>query len=76
MLYKNGGALESAWKADTIIFDKTGTLTVGKPVLTDICPLPGVRKEDLLTVSAAIETCSDHPISKAVTDYADAVSPV
>ena len=49
VLYKNGGALESAWKADTIIFDKTGTLTVGKPVLTDICPLPGVRKEDLLS---------------------------
>ena len=70
VLYKNGGALESAWKADTIIFDKTGTLTVGKPVLTDICPLPGVREEELLAVSAAIETCSDHPISKAVTDYA------
>ena len=70
VLYKNGGALESAWKADTIIFDKTGTLTVGKPILTDICPLSGVTEEELLSVSAAIETRSDHPISKAVTAYA------
>ena len=70
VLFKNGGALETAWKADAVVFDKTGTLTVGEPRLTDVCPLPGVPEEELLEAAAAIETCSDHPISKAVTAYA------
>ena len=72
VLYKNGGALETAWKADAVVFDKTGTLTVGEPRLTDVCPLPGVTAEALLSVAAAIETRSDHPISKAVTACAKA----
>ena len=63
VLYKNGGALETAWKADAVVFDKT---------LTDVCPLPGVTAEALLSVAAAIETRSDHPISKAVTACAKA----
>ncbi len=67
VLFKNGGALETAWKADTIVFDKTGTLTLGQPRLTDVCPLPGVTEDELLSVAAAIETRSDHPIAKAVT---------
>lgn len=70
VLFKNGSALENAWKADTIVFDKTGTLTLGEPVLTDVRPLPGVTEETLLRLSAAIETHSDHPISRAVTTYA------
>ena len=67
VLYKNGGALENAWKADAVVFDKTGTLTVGEPTLTDVCPIPGVTEEDLLHIATAIETHSDHPISRAVT---------
>ena len=69
VLFKSGGALETAWKADAVVFDKTGTLTLGEPRLTDVCPLSGVTAEELLKVAAAIETCSDHPISKAVTAY-------
>ncbi len=67
VLYKNGGALETAWKADAVVFDKTGTLTLGEPTLTDVRPLPGVTEEDLLRIAAAVETHSDHPISRAVT---------
>ncbi len=67
VLYRNGAALETAWKADAIVFDKTGTLTLGEPRLTDILPLPGVTEAELLSVAAAIETYSDHPIAKAVT---------
>lgn len=70
VLYKTGAALESIRKADTIVFDKTGTLTIGKPMVTDVLALPGVAEEDLLGLAAAIETPSDHPISKAVTAYA------
>ena len=69
VLFKSGGALETAWKADAVAFDKTGTLTVGEPRLTDVCPLSGVTAEELLEAAASIETCSDHPISKAVTAY-------
>ena len=76
VLYKNGGALETAWKADTVVFDKTGTLTVGEPTLTDVRPLPGVTEEELLRVAAAVETRSDHPISKAVTARAKGDSEV
>ena len=67
VLFRNGTALETAWKADAVVFDKTGTLTVGEPRLTDIKPLPGVTEEELLRVAASIETHSDHPIAKAVT---------
>ena len=70
VLFKNGSALENAWKAEAIVFDKTGTLTVGEPRLTDVCPLPGVTAGELLAAAASIETCSDHPISKAVMGYA------
>ena len=70
VLFRKGSALENAKNTDVVIFDKTGTLTAGKPVLTDICPLPGVAEEYLLRISAAIESCSDHPLSKAVTLFA------
>ncbi len=73
VLFKNGGALENAWKADAIVFDKTGTLTLGQPRLTDLCPLPGVSENELLEVAASVETCSDHPISKAVTAFAESI---
>lgn len=72
VLFKNGGALENAFKADTIVFDKTGTLTVGQPMLTDVIPLPGISEDDLLRLAASVELHSDHPISKAVTVYANA----
>lgn len=71
VLYRNGRALENAQNANVVVFDKTGTLTAGRPVLTDICPVPGVTEEGLLRISAAIESCSDHPLSKAVTLFAE-----
>ena len=67
VLYKNGGALETAWKADAVVFDKTGTLTIGEPTVTDVRPLPGMTEAELLNVAASIETHSDHPIARAVT---------
>lgn len=73
VLYKNGGALETAWKADAVVFDKTGTLTLGEPKLTEIKPMPGVTEEALLSVAAALELHSDHPIAKAVTARANEI---
>ncbi|MGB3456545.1 MAG: heavy metal translocating P-type ATPase [Litorimonas sp.] len=66
VLIKGGAPLESLGKLDAIAFDKTGTLTKGEPRLTDIQPYGGVTEEELLRVSAAVETLSDHPLAQAV----------
>ena len=72
VLIKGGAPLESLGKLDAIAFDKTGTLTEGEPRLTDIHPYDGVTEEELLRVSAAVETLSDHPLAQAVVrDAAD-----
>lgn len=74
ILFRSGAGLESAYKTDCVVFDKTGTLTVGAPVLTDIHPL-GVTEKELITLAAALEKHSDHPLSRAVTEYAASVYP-
>lgn len=70
ILFKSGAELENAYKADCVVFDKTGTLTNGAPALTDVCPCSGVQPEPLVRLAAALEQCSDHPLARAVTAYA------
>ncbi len=65
ILFKNATALETAHKIDTVVFDKTGTLTVGEPVVTDVVSC-SMSKEDLLKLAAALESCSEHPLGRAV----------
>ena len=50
--------------------DKTGTLTEGKPVLTDVIAVAGVSQCDLIQVAATLEQGSEHPLAKAVMEYA------
>lgn len=69
-LFKSGAELENAYKADCVVFDKTGTLTNGAPALTDVCPCGTVQPETLVRLAAALEQCSDHPLARAVTAYA------
>ncbi len=76
ILFKSGAELENAYKADCVVFDKTGTLTNGAPALTDICPCSGVQPETLVRLAAALEQCSDHPLARAVTAYAQQQSDV
>ncbi|WP_292424645.1 heavy metal translocating P-type ATPase [Methanoregula sp.] len=71
ILIKNGEALELAEKVTTVIFDKTGTLTRGKPEVTDIAAT-GVTEETLLSLAAAVEKNSDHPLAQAVVHAAQA----
>lgn len=66
VLIKGGAPLESLGRLDAIAFDKTGTLTEGEPRLVDIMPFGDVDEDLLLTVSAAVETLSDHPLAEAV----------
>ena len=70
ILFKSGAELENAYKADCVVFDKTGTLTNGAPALTDVCPCDAVQPETLVRLAAALEQCSDHPLARAVTAYA------
>jgi cation transport ATPase len=54
---------------DSVVFDKTGTLTRGRPVVTDVRPLPGcsLQPAHLLGLAAALERESTHPIAQAIT---------
>lgn len=65
ILIKGGEALEAARKIDVVIFDKTGTLTTGKPIVTDIVSYRG-SQNDVLTIAAALEQQSEHPLADAI----------
>ncbi|WP_199911602.1 heavy metal translocating P-type ATPase [Dongshaea marina] len=70
LLVRNGEALQSASKLDTIIVDKTGTLTEGKPSVTEIVPLNGYREDELLRLAASLEQSSEHPLAEAIVESA------
>lgn len=64
-LIKGGAALEQLSQIQHIAFDKTGTLTVGKPQVTGVYP-QDVSEDDLLTLAAAVEQGSTHPLAQAI----------
>ncbi|MCR5288372.1 MAG: heavy metal translocating P-type ATPase [Treponema sp.] len=68
---KGGKYLEEAAQAQTIIFDKTGTLTYATPTLTDIYPMKGYTKEDILIMAACLEEHFPHPLGRAVVQAAE-----
>ena len=66
ILIKGGESLESIHSLTTIVFDKTGTLTRGELTVTDIHPADGMSPEALLTMAAALERGSEHPLGEAM----------
>ncbi len=71
ILVKGGIYLESLAKADVMVFDKTGTLTVGEPQVVAIHPLDSnLTEEQLLSLVAAADRRSGHPLAKAVVERA------
>lgn len=66
VLIKGGGPLESFGALSALAFDKTGTLTEGRPRITDVVPVNGVREEQLMAVAVAVESLSDHPLAAAI----------
>ncbi len=72
ILIKSGEALETAHRTQVVVFDKTGTITEGKPSLTDLEPQPGIERTHLLSLAAAAEKASEHPLGEAIVQAAAA----
>jgi len=72
ILIKSAEALETACGVDTVVLDKTGTITEGTPRVCDVVPADGVDERDLLSVAAALERRSEHPLAEAICAHADA----
>ena len=66
ILIRGGDILERAQKLNTVVFDKTGTLTRGEPSVTDVVPLMEMDEAGLLTLAAAVEAGSEHPLGEAI----------
>jgi Cu2+-exporting ATPase len=66
VLVKDRGALERMRTVDAVLFDKTGTLTRGEPVLRDVAAVT-MSEDEVLTLAAATETDSQHPLAAAIT---------
>ena len=71
VLIKGGIHLEETGKLKVVAFDKTGTLTEGKPVVTDVVSLSGMDTGEILAVSRAIESYSQHPLASAIVRKAE-----
>lgn len=70
VLIKNAEVLERMEKVDTIVVDKTGTLTEGRPKLTSIDVSSGWQEDEVLTLVAAVEASSEHPLAAAIVEAA------
>lgn len=68
ILIKSGEAVQRMKDIDVLIFDKTGTLTVGKPSVTYLWSK--LDEREFLEIVASIENSSEHPLAKAIVEYA------
>ncbi|MFQ5637888.1 MAG: heavy metal translocating P-type ATPase [bacterium] len=66
ILIRDGAAIQTLKDVHTIVFDKTGTLTKGQPSLTDVIPLNGFSADEVLRVTASLESASEHPLGQAI----------
>ncbi|GAA2174880.1 heavy metal translocating P-type ATPase [Agrococcus versicolor] len=70
VLVKDRLALERMRTVDAVLFDKTGTLTKGEPTVITVHPVADVDKNTVLTLAAAAEADSEHPLARAIVDAA------
>ena len=70
ILIKGPEVLERTRRITTVVLDKTGTLTEGRMALTDVTPLDGETRGEVLRLAGAVEAASEHPIARAVADGA------
>ena len=70
VLIKGGAHLEKMASIRCIAFDKTGTLTHGRLHVVDVLPMTGVEPTEVVRIAASLEARSEHPIGRAIVDYA------
>ena len=66
ILFKTAVSLEETGKTEIVALDKTGTITQGEPRVTDVLPSEGMTQGALLSLAAALEQRSEHPLARAV----------
>lgn len=70
ILFKTAAALEETGRIQIVALDKTGTITKGEPKVTDVITAEGISQQELVTAAYSLETKSEHPLAKAVNEYA------
>lgn len=70
ILIKGGAHLEQLGDVNVIAFDKTGTLTTGRLSVSEVIPFNGHTAEEVLSIAAAIESRSEHPLADAIIEKA------
>ena len=71
ILFKTSASLEQAGRIQIIGLDKTGTITTGVMKVTDVVAADGVSEAELVSTASSLEAKSEHPISKAISLYAN-----
>ena len=71
ILFKTSAALEHTGRANIVALDKTGTITKGLPSVTDVLSEGGTTDGELLQCALNLEQKSEHPLSKAILEYAN-----
>lgn len=71
ILFKNAVSLENAGRTQIVALDKTGTITSGEPKVTDLFPAQGLTDSELLSLAAALEAKSEHPLARAIMSRAE-----
>jgi Cd2+/Zn2+-exporting ATPase/Cu+-exporting ATPase len=69
-IIKGGLYLETLGRVDTVVLDKTGTLTFGRTEVQAVVPATGVAEIEVLDAAASAEMRSEHPLGKAITNFA------
>jgi len=72
VLFKTAESMENTKHIDTIVLDKTGTITNGRPEVTEFVVEEGFESERIISLAAAAESLSEHPVATAITAYGDA----
>ena len=62
--------LERTRQVTTVVLDKTGTITEGRMAVSAVAAAAGVAEDELLRIAGAAEDASEHPIARAIADYA------
>ncbi len=70
ILIRNGEALQNATKLSVMVLDKTGTITKGSPTVTDLNVTGSHTEQEVLGLTASLETGSEHPLAQAIVNYA------